>query len=478
MARSTRSLLVIGLALAITAPLGAADVIIVNNDPAGTGLNDPTPTAPVAGNDGATLGEQRLNVLQRAAEIWATNLISDVPIRILAQTASLTCTPTSAVLASAGALVVFSDFPGATLPGTWYHGALANALAGVDLDPGADDIVTQFNINLDADPDCLGGDGWYYGYDHNEGPQTDLLAVMLHEYGHGLGFANFANESTGTLFFDQPDVYTTYTRDLETGQDWNDMSNAERQASAINDPDVVWIGDNVTAAVPGFLSGASILDVNSPPAIAGTYDSQSASFGPPVPGAGLTGDVVLAIDAAGDVNDACEALTNGGAIAGNIALVNRGSCNFTVKVKNAQDVGAVAVLVANNAATGLPPMGGDDPTITIPSVGISMATGDLIKAELPGVNVTLGFDNTQLSGTNGGFLRVHAPNPVAPGSSISHWTIDATPSLLMEPAITSALTDDVDLTLEHFRDIGWILTQIFTDGFESGDTSLWSSVAP
>lgn len=463
------------LALAMAPAAFGATVIIVNADGAGTGLNDPSPRSPVGGNTGTTLGQQRLNVLQRAAEIWAANLVSDVPITIRAITASQFCDATSAVLASAGAATAFRDFPGAPLAGTWYHSALANSIAGVDLDAATPDIQTQFNLNLDADPACLGGAGWYYGFDHNEGGQSDLLATMLHEYGHGLGFANFCTESNGTLLSGFPDVYTTFTRDLETDKDWNAMTNAERIASAINDPDVVWTGPRVTAVVPVFMDRVSIFTVNSPPAIATTIDSQPAAFGPPVPGAGITNDVVLAIDTGGvAVNDGCEAFTNAAAVNGKIALVDRGNCNFTVKVANGQAAGAVAVVVANNAA-GLPPMAGADPTITIPSVGITQALGTSIKGQLPNVNVTLGYDPVRFAGVNEGFLRVNAPNPLVTGSSISHWSPAATPSLLMEPAITPALTDDVDLTLEQFRDIGWILTEVFSDGFESGNCAAWSA---
>lgn len=470
-------LIALALLAAPASNLFAATVIIVNGDAPGVGLNDPTVVAPVGGNPGITRGQQRLNVLQRAAEIWANNLISPVPITIRAVTANQFCDATSAVLASAGAAVVFRNFANAPLANTWYHGALANAIAGVDLDPVTADIQTQFNLNLDNDPNCLGGAGWYYGYDHNEGAQSDLLATMLHEYGHGLGFANFETEATGALFNGFPDVFTTFTRDLETDKDWNAMTNAERVASAINDPDVVWTGPAVTSAVPTFLNQLNIVIVNSPPVIAGVLEAQSAAFGPRVPPAGLTGNVVLAVDTGGvAVNDACEALTNGGAISGNIALVDRGNCNFNVKVGNAQAAGAVGVVVANNQA-GLPPMGGDDPTITIPSVGITQAAGTAIKGQLPspGVNLTMGYDPTQLAGAREGFLRVHAPNPVVAGSSISHWTTAAEPSLLMEPAITPALTDDVDLTLEQFRDIGWRLVPVFDDGFESGTCARWTA---
>lgn len=476
--RIATSLFAAALALAPASGAFAAEVQIINADPAGVGLNDPTAAAPVGGNTGTTRGQQRLNVLLRAAQIWADNLISAVPIVIRAQTASQFCDATSAVLASAGANAINRDFAGAPFAGTWYHGALANAIAGVDLQPGVHDIQTQFNLNLDNDPACLGGAGWYYGFDHNEGNQSDLLATMLHEYGHGLGFANFVNEQTGTLNAGFPDVYSTFTRDLETDEDWNPMTNAERQASAINDPDVVWTGPNVTAAVPVFLDNVSIVTVNSPPAIAGVLEAQPAAFGPPVPSAGLTDTVILAVDGGGvSVNDGCEAISNGGAISGNIALIDRGNCNFNVKVANAQAVGAVAVLIGNNQA-GLPPMGGADPTITIPSVGITQAAATAIKGQTPspGVSVTLGYDPANFAGTKEGFLRLNAPNPLVAGSQISHWTPAANPSLLMEPAITPALTDDVDLTLEQFKDIGWTLSLLFKDGFESGCFLAWDVV--
>lgn len=136
-----------------------------------------------------------------------------------------------------------------------------------------------------------------------------------------------------------------------------------------------------------------VLVVNSPASIAGTYAAGSASFGPPVPPAGLTGDVVLAIDPANgagpSTTDACSPLTNAAAVAGNIALVDRGTCGFTVKVKNAQNAGATGVIVADNVAGPVAGMGGADPTITIPSLRVTLATGNLIKGELPGVNATL-----------------------------------------------------------------------------------------
>ena len=69
--------------------------------------------------------------------------------------------------------------------------------------------------------------------------------------------------------------------------------------------------------------------------------------------------------------------------AGAVALVDRGTCSFVQKVSNAQAAGAIAVIVVNNVAGPPTTMGGTDPTITIPSVMVSLADGGVIKAGLP-----------------------------------------------------------------------------------------------
>lgn len=129
--------------------------------------------------------------------------------------------------------------------------------------------------------------------------------------------------------------------------------------------------------------------VNGGP-IAGNYTATGAVFGPRIEDVGpVTGDVALVNDGTGaSPTDGCEAFA---IPAGSIALVDRGNCNFTVKVANAQAVGAVGVIVANNAAGNPITMGGTDPTITIPAVMVTLANGDLFKANLP-FNATLGIN--------------------------------------------------------------------------------------
>jgi PA domain len=131
-------------------------------------------------------------------------------------------------------------------------------------------------------------------------------------------------------------------------------------------------------------------------------------------------------------------------------------------VKNAQDAGAIAVIIADNVA-GSPPagIGGTDPTITIPSGRVTITDGALLKANLAaGLNATLGLDLSLYSGADlEGRVLMFNPNPTVAGSSISHWDTLASPNLLMEPFINDDLTLSVkppqDLTLSLMRDIGW-----------------------
>src|SRR3954469_21442281 len=96
-----------GLLLAGSVPAFAtANIVIVNTNASGVGFNDPTPAAPVGGNTGTTVGQQRLLAFQYAASIWGWILDSPVTVYIQSSFQPLTCTATSAVLGSAGAIQV------------------------------------------------------------------------------------------------------------------------------------------------------------------------------------------------------------------------------------------------------------------------------------------------------------------------------------------------------------------------------------
>jgi len=160
----------------------AAEFSFVSLDPPGFGMNDPTPRSPVGGNPGTTLGNPRLFALQEAGPIWGRFLHSEVPIRVDVEFASLGRSPGGTPLATAGAEDYESNFLNAPSDDVFYPVALANSLAGFDLEPSRSDIAVTINESLDSSP--LPG-GWYYGFDDNTPPdQTNFIDVVLHELGH------------------------------------------------------------------------------------------------------------------------------------------------------------------------------------------------------------------------------------------------------------------------------------------------------
>src|SRR3974377_61607 len=112
---------------------GPAPFQIINGDPAGMGLNDPTPAAPVGGNTATTLGAQRLAALQYGLSLWAGRINSTLPIRVQASfvpDSSFTCSATDTVLAETGPQEVFRDDPTLPQQGVWYVGPVVNELTG------------------------------------------------------------------------------------------------------------------------------------------------------------------------------------------------------------------------------------------------------------------------------------------------------------------------------------------------------------
>jgi probable F420-dependent oxidoreductase len=175
--------------------------------------------------------------------------------------------------------------------------------------------------------------------------------------------------------------------------------------------------------------------------------SGSASAGKVVEGGQLR---IGTTDGVDNTTDGCEPIRND--VNGKIALVDRGTCTFNVKVKTCQDAGAIAVIIADNVA-GSPPagLGGTDATVTIPSVRITLADGIALKTALAtrsrahsGMLANLGLNLAVRAGADPqGRMLLFAPNPFQSGSSVSHYDVSAFPNQLMEPAINGDLTHEV-----------------------------------
>lgn len=464
--------LFVALVLAVTASAfaGTGKIIIVNNDGPGIGFNDPTPAAPVGGNNGTTRGQQRLNVFLRAAERWSSMLDTNVDIRAQASFAPIPgCTAESAVLGQAAPWRWKHSFANAPQADVWYPVALANKFAGVDLHPGEPDILTRFNADVD-NATCLGNSNWYYGFDGQNGNHSDLYVVVLHELAHGLGFAG-ASAAPG--FRDnRPSVFDQNTYDAQAGLRWTQMNEAQREVSMTNTGKLAWSGPRVRAAVSQYLQPVTSMMLSAPSDIARDYDVGFAAFGPDALTTPMSGRIVRVTDAANDdgtsPNDGCTAFTNAAAVAGNIAFIDRGNCLFVIKARNAQAAGATGVIIgdrfesytAENPPTCLPPgMSGDAPDVTIPIVSIGINDASTFRTQFgngANFNGMLRRDPTRLAGaTSDGNLRLYAPCTNDPGSSLHHWDIVTTPNLLMEPSINSDLGDGVDLTIYLMQDIGW-----------------------
>ena len=147
-------------------------------------------------------------------------------------------------------------------------------------------------------------------------------------------------------------------------------------------------------------TGPMTVTVTAPPPIAGVYANARAAFGP-APSPPISANIVLVDDGFGGTIG-CGAPANAADIAGNIALIERGDCEFGVKVLNAINAGAVAAIVYN-CAVGAPlcsatspdelvtmaPGVTDPALLTIPAAFVSRASGVLFVDNQPSVSATL-----------------------------------------------------------------------------------------
>ena len=178
--------------------------------------------------------------VQAAVDIWSENFASTVPINVNVKWGS---SSSYGVLASASAKNNFSNFNGAPDKTLYYASALANALAGRDLDPTSPEIEISITSNAP----------WYYGTDGNCPARSfDLVSVILHEMGHGLGFVsgNYYEPFSGFGRVDQPTPFDAYAQ-LPDGRRLADMPSPSLEAGKAMTSDLVWSGENAVKANNG-----------------------------------------------------------------------------------------------------------------------------------------------------------------------------------------------------------------------------------
>lgn len=130
----------------------------------------------------------------------------------------------------------------------------------------------------------------------------------------------------------------------------------------------------------GSLAGTSIMSV-------------PAGFSPAANG--LTGVIAVAepVEACNDAP-----LTNGADLAGKVALIARGSCGFTEKFINAQNAGAIGVIVYTTQGTSAFSMGGTDPNVVTPGSMVSFDDGQALAASSLVESTAVTFTDNAASG--------------------------------------------------------------------------------
>lgn len=178
--------------------------------------------------------------VQAAIDVWAASFKSDVPISV---EASYGRSSSYGVLGSARPGGYFAAFKGAPDGTLWYPSALANALAGKDLDTNNPEIVIQVNSNARWDI-------------RNDGKPTsseyDMQSVFIHELGHGLGF--LSTDSYDPFFgigsIEQPTVFNAYLQ-VPDGRRLSDLPSPSAELGLALVNTLVWSGAKGVAANGG-----------------------------------------------------------------------------------------------------------------------------------------------------------------------------------------------------------------------------------
>jgi hypothetical protein len=177
---------------------------------------------------------------QAAVDVWSINFASSVPVTI---DATWTRISAFGVLGSARPGSYFAGFDKAPDSSLWYPSALANALAGKDLDEKQSEIVIQVNSLAE----------WNMSNDGLSHPnEFDLQSVFLHEMGHGLGF--LSTDSYDSFFgygnIEQPTPFDAYLQ-VEDGRRLSDLPTPSIELGKALTSTLVWSGPLGIAANGG-----------------------------------------------------------------------------------------------------------------------------------------------------------------------------------------------------------------------------------
>jgi len=270
---------------------------------------------------------------------------------------------------------------------------------------------------------------------------SDLQRAIEDAVADGVDIINYSVGSSDTAINDPDDLALLAASDagvLSVVAGGNDGPSADTILSPAGAPWVL----TVAASSRTGERFEEAMRVDTPGSVAGLYASREASFTPPLIDAGpLSSSLVLVdddvgTDAAGPLGtsfDACEPPINNAELLDRIALVQRGSCDFQVKIENVAAAGAIAALVFQNQGDPII-MAGTRDSVNIPAVMIGQADGQLLFDRLRNdetVEVTLDktlfldisdsgdvMGSFSARGSNLGAPDILKPDVTAPGVNI------------------------------------------------------------
>jgi bacillolysin len=205
--------------------------------------------------------------------------------------------------------------------------------------------------------------------------------VTAHEWAHA-----YTEYTHGLIYAWQPGALNEAYSDI-----WGETVD-RLNGRGTDTPDAQRTADACTAS-----TNTTQVNITAPLAIAGVKATGTAAFGPQLFNLGTT-DVVVVNDGSGTTTDGCDVpFVNAAALVGKIAYMDRGSCGFGVKAKNAELAGAVGVIIGNNAAGIINMAAAAGVTNLIPALSVQQVDGTAIKAAT-GVKAALqrgpGSDNS------------------------------------------------------------------------------------
>jgi len=227
---------------------------------------------------------------------------------------------------------------------------------------GGDNLTFNYPILEDLNPDT-----------NRSAATTQLFYMtnMMHDIFHSYGFTEQAGNFQETNY-NFPSGDGDYV--MAEAQDGYNL--APTDDNFLGNANFSTPGDGFNGRMQMYIwgrGGGRLLNVNSPEGVAGGYEVGTASFGPdvnalPEP---ITGQVAIVDDGSFSRSTlGCNPLVNAEEVAGKIAFVDRGSCFFVDKTLNAQNAGAIAVVVCNfeNSFTGMAASPNFSGNITIPTL--------------------------------------------------------------------------------------------------------------